>query len=61
MTKQEFQQWAVAVVQHVEGQKEEAEEFAQQVEEHDKEAAALIRRNTESVQALADHLRTKLG
>jgi len=61
MTKQEFRQWAIAVVQHVESQGEEAEQFAQQVEEHDKQAAALIRKNTESVQALADHLRSKLG
>ena len=61
MTKEEFQQWAMAVVEHVESTKGEAEQFANMVEEHDKQAAALIRKNTESVQALADHLRSKLG
>lgn len=61
MTKQEFQQWAAAVVEHVESNREEAEQFARQVEQHDKQAAALVRRNVETLDELAAHLRTQLG
>lgn len=43
MTKEQFQQWAMAVVLHVEQGKEESAQFVGQVEEHDKEAAALLR------------------
>lgn len=58
MTKEQFQQWAMAVVVSVEEQRESADQFAAQLEEHDPEAAALLRKNTEASRALADHLKS---
>jgi len=61
MTKEEFEGWAGAVVAHMEHSEEEAKNFADQVEEHDKEAAAYIRKEYKLLSDLAAHLKERLA
>lgn len=61
MSKEEFEQWALAVVMQVEQGREQADQFIAQVEEHDKEAAALLRQRQEATVGLSDHLKQRFA
>lgn len=60
MSKEQFRQWAMAVTLQVEGGKDESEQFAQMVEQHDKQAAALLRKLSAVADELSAHLQTGL-
>ena len=61
MNKEDFNNWAVAVVMHNEQSKEDNLAFVKQVEEHDKEAAALARKTIMASSDLAEHLKKVLA
>ena len=60
MTAEQFQQWRLAVIMQVESGKEETSKFADQVEQHDPQAAALLRQVGEATEALSAHLQQGL-
>lgn len=62
MSREEFEQWAAGVVAQAEMSDDGSfEQFARQVEQHDKKAAALLRKNLAAFTALAQHLKQGLG
>jgi len=60
MTKEQYQQWAMAVVMQVEASKEESEAFAKMVDQHDKGAAAMLRKLNKQAEELSTHLQKSL-
>jgi hypothetical protein len=60
MSKEDFLQWAMAVVIHDDQNSQANLDFIKQVEEHDKEAAALARKTIEASMTLAKHLKSLL-
>lgn len=59
MSEEEFQQWALAVIMSVEQGKEQGDQFCSQVEQHDKQAAALLRSVREKTAELSAHLQQR--
>lgn len=60
MNKEEYDQWVMAVVVAITQNVEPNEAFAKQVEAHDKEAAAHIRKCNKAGLDLAEYLAKKL-
>jgi len=60
MDKEQFQQWAIAVVMQVEAGKEESEAFAKMVEQVDKGAAAMLRKLNKQAEELSTYLQKTL-
>lgn len=61
MTKEQFMEWAAAVVVQVTTGQRESEEFARMVEAHDKGAAASLRKMNKIADDLAAHLTETLS
>lgn len=59
MTKEEFLAWAEACASYIEEAAPKMKEFASQVEAHDKQAAALLRKQVGASVELAEHLRSR--
>ena len=60
MDKQQYEQWVIAVVHMDEQGREETDTFLNQLEQHDKQAAALARKTVAANRELAAYLKSKL-